>query len=145
MSSFISEPEYFIPAQHYFFIISGIISMLSIIQVGEKNILYYSDSIKTWRQIMQYNPSTLVSLCSKHKLYNHLKICFESYAMYHWRSRAPLLKKIRLTALYLMNGRIPSGFHWLALDDLIYSHSKSIGLIGFQVFQHVLNSWYAFL
>lgn len=62
MSSFISELEYFIPAQHYFFIISGIIVMLSIIHVGEKNIGYSSDSIKMWRTITQYNPSTLVSV-----------------------------------------------------------------------------------
>lgn len=58
------EIEFFISAQHYFFIISGIIVMLSIIYVREGNIGYSSDSIKMWRLIMQYNPSTLsVSLC----------------------------------------------------------------------------------
>lgn len=48
--------------------------MLSIIHLREKNIGYSSDSIQMWRLITQHNPSTLVSLYSKHKLYNDLEI-----------------------------------------------------------------------
>lgn len=63
VSLLINEVEYFISAPHYFFIISDIIVMLSIIHVrGKKNIGYFSDSIKMQRLIMQHNPSVLVSL-----------------------------------------------------------------------------------
>lgn len=46
VSPLINEVEYFISAPHYFFIISGITVMISIIHVRGKNIGYYSDSIK---------------------------------------------------------------------------------------------------
>lgn len=62
VSLLINEVEYFISAPHYFFIISGIIVMLSIIHVRERNIGYFPDSIKMQGLIMQHNPSILVSL-----------------------------------------------------------------------------------
>lgn len=39
--------------------------MLSLIHVRGGNIGYFSDSIKMWRLIMQYNPSIPVSLYHK--------------------------------------------------------------------------------
>lgn len=49
--------------------------MFSIIHAGEgkRNIGYSSDSIKMWRLITQHNPSTLVSVLKKLKLYNDLE------------------------------------------------------------------------
>lgn len=94
--------------------------MSSMIHVMEKNIAYSSDSIKMWRLIMQHNPSTLVPLHSKHKLYNDLTIWFISYIMQttmdQVSSDALLLKEnFDFTVIYLMNEKIPLGFHWQPL------------------------------